>query len=136
MNKYRIIFTNTEKSYIEVEAENEREANEKAIAEWNAGNSGEPMEHGTNVETETQDIAARLEYLRGEIEAERISYGEIAELQSLAEYIEPGDVQLLEWAGVPENGQHGDTCTKYNEPALPDEDGNCSLCGAKLEEGK
>ena len=44
----------------------------------------------------------RLEYLRGEIEAERISYGEIAELQSLAEYIEPSDVVLLEWAGVPE----------------------------------
>jgi hypothetical protein len=47
-------------------------------------------------------IKDRLEYLRGEIESECISYGEIAELQSLAEYIEPGDVQLLEWAGVPE----------------------------------
>ena len=45
---------------------------------------------------------ARLEYLRGEIEAERISYGEIAELQSLASHIEAGDVLLLEWAGVPE----------------------------------
>ena len=44
----------------------------------------------------------RLEYLRGEIRAERISYGEIAELQSLAEHIDPGDVELLEWAGVPE----------------------------------
>jgi len=44
----------------------------------------------------------RLEYLRGEIEAERISYGEIAELQSLAKYIDKGDVQLLEWAGVKE----------------------------------
>ena len=48
-------------------------------------------------------IQERLEYLRGEIEAERISYGEIEELQSLAEYIEPGDVLLLEWAGVPEH---------------------------------
>lgn len=48
-------------------------------------------------------IKERLEYLRGEIKAERISYGEIVELQSLAEYIEPGDVVLLEWAGVPEN---------------------------------
>ena len=47
-------------------------------------------------------IQFRLEYLRGEIEAERISWDEIAELQSLAEYIEPGDVLLLEWAGVPE----------------------------------
>ena len=46
--------------------------------------------------------AQRLEYLQGEIEAERISYGEIADLQTLTEYIEPGDVQLLEWAGVPE----------------------------------
>ena len=52
--------------------------------------------------TDMQTIKARLEYLRGEIEAERISYGEIAELQSLAGYIEPGDVLLLQWAGVPE----------------------------------
>lgn len=44
----------------------------------------------------------RLEYLRGEIRAERISYGEIAELQSLAEHIGEGDVELLEWAGVSE----------------------------------
>jgi hypothetical protein len=46
--------------------------------------------------------AKRLEELRTEIRAERISYGEIAELQSLAQYIEPGDVELLQWAGVPE----------------------------------
>lgn len=44
----------------------------------------------------------RLEYLRGEIRAQRISYGEIAELQSLADYIEPGDVELAEWAGIDE----------------------------------
>lgn len=44
----------------------------------------------------------RLEYLRGELRAERISYGEICELQSLAAYIPPGDVELLEAAGVPE----------------------------------
>lgn len=47
-------------------------------------------------------IQKRLEYIRGEIEAERISYEEIAELQSLAEFIEPGDTLLLEWAGLPE----------------------------------
>ena len=52
--------------------------------------------------TPTKEIKARLEYLRGEIQAERISMGEISELQSLAEYIEEGDVLLLEWAGVPE----------------------------------
>jgi len=47
-------------------------------------------------------IEERLEYLRGEINAERISYAEIAELQSLKEYIDPSDTQLLEWAGVDE----------------------------------
>lgn len=47
----------------------------------------------------TKQIKDRLEYLRGEILAERISMGEIAELQSLAEH---EDVLLLEWANVPE----------------------------------
>ena len=47
-------------------------------------------------------VKERLNYLRGEIEAERISYGEIAELQSLAKHIDPDDTLLLEWAGVPE----------------------------------
>lgn len=51
------------------------------------------------------EIQERLEYLRGEIEAERISYGEIAELQSLAEYIDDGDILLLEWAGVKEGAR-------------------------------
>lgn len=46
--------------------------------------------------------AERLEYLRGELRAERISWGELHELQGLAEHIEPGDVELLEAAGVPE----------------------------------
>lgn len=44
----------------------------------------------------------RLEYLRAELRAERISYGELAELQSLAVYIEPGDTELMEAAGVGE----------------------------------
>ena len=50
----------------------------------------------------TPEIKARLEYLRGEINAERISYGEIMELMELVPHIEKDDVQLLEWAGVPE----------------------------------
>ena len=44
----------------------------------------------------------RLEYLRRQIENENISYGEIAELQSLTPYIDKSDVLLLEWAGVKE----------------------------------
>ena len=51
---------------------------------------------------EKAEIKNRLEYLRGELRAERISYGELAELQGLALYIEAGDVELLEPAGVPE----------------------------------
>lgn len=47
-------------------------------------------------------IRARLEELRAVLRSESISYGEMAELQSLAEFIEPGDVELLEPAGVPE----------------------------------
>lgn len=44
----------------------------------------------------------RVEQLRSKVEAESISYGEIAELESLAEYIDPSDVLLLQWAGVSE----------------------------------
>ena len=47
-------------------------------------------------------IKQRLESIRKAIIAENISYGEIAELQSLEKYIQPGDVLLAEWAGVPE----------------------------------
>jgi predicted HTH domain antitoxin len=44
----------------------------------------------------------RLEYLRSQIEAERISMSEIAELADLADYIASDDVVLREWAGIPE----------------------------------
>lgn len=47
-------------------------------------------------------VQERLEYLRSAIEAEDISYAELAELQGLAEHIDPSDVVLLQWAGVPE----------------------------------
>ena len=49
-----------------------------------------------------EEISDRLEYLRGELRAERMSYAELAELQGLAEHIDPSDVELLETAGVPE----------------------------------
>lgn len=47
-------------------------------------------------------IEERLEQLRAELRAERISYGELVELQSLAEYIDKDDVELLEAAGINE----------------------------------
>lgn len=61
---------------------------------------GGSMAVGGKVDKE--EIKKRLEELRKELRAEQISWGELHELQSLAEYIEPGDVELLEAAGVPE----------------------------------
>jgi len=49
-----------------------------------------------------KEIKKRLAYLKKQIKNENISYGEIAELQGLSEYIDKGDVELLEWAGVKE----------------------------------
>ena len=41
-------------------------------------------------------IAERLEYLREQLRNESISYGELAELESLAAYIDPDDTELLQ----------------------------------------
>lgn len=60
------------------------------------------------------DTNARLEYLRGELRAERISYGELAELQSLAGQIDAGDVELLEAAGVPEFDREQEEQNSYD----------------------
>lgn len=53
-------------------------------------------------------VEERLEYLRWGLRNGTISYSELYELQSLAEYIDPGDVELLEAAGVPEFGGEDD----------------------------
>ncbi len=57
------------------------------------------------------DIKKRLAYLRREIKAERVSQGELLELESFIASIDPGDVLLLEAAGVPEHKRGG----KLNE---------------------
>lgn len=49
-----------------------------------------------------QQAKKRLDYLRGEIEAEQISYSELVELQNLAKFIDQSDILLLQWAGMPE----------------------------------
>lgn len=53
--------------------------------------------------SDNKAIQDRLEYLRGELRAERISWDELVELQGLVSHIDPGDVELLEAAGVKEN---------------------------------
>lgn len=47
----------------------------------------------------------RLEELRTALQSENISYSELAELWKLHEYIDAGDVELLEAAGVPEGSR-------------------------------
>jgi hypothetical protein len=44
----------------------------------------------------------RLEQLRKELRAERISYGELIELENLKEYIDENDIELKQAAGIPE----------------------------------
>ena len=76
----------------------------------------------------SKEIKVRLEYLRTELRAECISTGELIELQSLADYIEDNDVELLEAAGVPEGSRdnkfisitmsifHDVKCTRAHHP--------------------
>lgn len=51
---------------------------------------------------EIEKAQARLEYIRQQLRAECVSYDELHELQSLTPFIEKGDSELLEAAGVPE----------------------------------
>jgi hypothetical protein len=60
------------------------------------------FDDGGGVGNAPKEVEERLEYLRGEIRNESISYDEIVELQSMKEYIAPNDVELLQWAGVEE----------------------------------
>lgn len=55
----------------------------------------------------------RLEYLRQELRAERISIGELIELQSLAKYIDKDDLELLEASGIKES-KNKTRCTHYH----------------------
>lgn len=60
-------------------------------------------ENGREATAFADEIKERLEYLRGEINAERISTSELVELEGLSKYIDESDVQLREWAGITEN---------------------------------
>lgn len=86
----------------------------------NYGTADIPIRDDITIEPDTS-VHARLEYLRGELRAERISWGELHELQGLAEHIEPGDVELLEAAGVPEHPEDPDYETLLADPELSDE---------------
>jgi len=49
-----------------------------------------------------KEIEKKLKEIKKSIKNEDISYGEIAELQALSEYIGDDDVELRELAGIPE----------------------------------
>jgi len=61
-----------------------------------------PVHIGTEENRPKTAEEKRLEYLRSELRNERISYSELAELQSLAPHIAPDDVELRQAAGLPE----------------------------------
>ena len=69
----------------------------KRIVEAN----GKKMKHGGSVKVPIK-VKKRLEAIRKSIQNENVSYGELAELQSLSQYIDPSDVELREAAGMPE----------------------------------
>jgi len=50
-----------------------------------------------------KEIKEHLEYLRNQILEERISWGELIELEYLKKYIDLDDQLLREWAGIPED---------------------------------
>jgi hypothetical protein len=52
-----------------------------------------------------QGIKETLASIRQSIIEERVSYGELAELEQLKEHIDKDDIELLQWAGVPEEGR-------------------------------
>jgi hypothetical protein len=64
----------------------------------------------------------RLEELRKELRAERISYGELAELESLKEYIDDDDIELRQAAGIPEFEDEDDDDDKYAKGGMTDAD--------------
>lgn len=71
-------------------------------------NGGDPIRDADGNEIDPASPAGRLADLRRSIHAEDVSYGELAELADLTPHIDPGDVELLEWAGVPEFPEEAD----------------------------
>lgn len=64
--------------------------------------TGELSSSEADEELERLEALIELEEIRKSLRDENISYGELARLAELKDYIEFGDVELLEPAGVPE----------------------------------
>lgn len=72
-------------------------------------------------------VTDRLEHLRTALRAQCISYGELNELQNLAAYIDPGDVELLEAAGVPEHADDDEPVTLTFQSTITGEEGPVTM---------
>lgn len=95
---------------------------EPAATMFTSGGSFDNVETAEKWATEKviKAIKQRLEELRKELRAERISTGELLELQSLSKYIDKGDVELLEAAGVPEFDEDETTDLFATPELIPD----------------
>jgi hypothetical protein len=80
--------------------------------DYRAAASADPVNARMTSEYQrAEHVASRLEYLRTQLRAECISMDELVDLQSLAAYIDPADVELLEPAGVPEFTEDETSCS-------------------------
>jgi hypothetical protein len=65
----------------------------------------------TTTEPSAEEVLASI---KQSIADQSVSWGELVTLQSLAHLIDPDDVELLHWAGVPEF--HGDEDNPCGDP--------------------
>lgn len=98
MKTYRVYFNRIEEFYIDLEAKNKKQVKDL----WDRNDLQEEEETGNSdtVITDIEELETpqeTLERLRKAIRNENISYGEIAELESLKRYIKEDDVELLQW---------------------------------------
>lgn len=110
MKKYNFIITGAINASVMAEDEESAERALEVYLEDNSPIRGWCIDSDIDgdyesIDIELDEIKSKLEYLRGEIREERISYAGIAELQSLYEHVDKDDVELLQWAGViPDDG--------------------------------
>jgi hypothetical protein len=86
------------------------------------------IEHGEaqiEIEAESEDEAeekAREMYDNGEVDMSAIGYGDNGYVDFTVDRASSTPIYIKEPFTK-------ELCPKYNEPILPDEQGNCSLCG-------
>jgi len=101
--KYKIEYTTTITQEYQEDIEAKSKEGAIALFEDTHDDASENIEIYRVEETKDEERKGRIDYLRKEIQEERISTEEILELQSLKDSIPSDDVELLQGAGVEEN---------------------------------